>query len=341
MDNIVQQKGKIRIYACGGTAINIAAQLSAMVYNNDIMADIEIVAIDTSLANMAIPGAERLDKYVIPGLKGSGKLRTENIEPIKAAVPEIMHLHKPLDFNITLSSGCGGTGSVLAPLIMGRLMAAKAPRLALTVGGTLDLTETQNTLRTIQSYEGQVKKYGLPVNMLYLQNSPTMTEAKVDETMASAIQYLAVLFSMRNHRIDGKDLENWLDYTNVIQTREPQLSAFTIVVREAKDQSVGEEIDKLGQPISVATLIPAGGASYLKKTPDYQKVGILPDMEDNGHGPNVLMNKSVYFVITEGSFPRIKAELDATIEECKADITTKRREPDKLVTAGDDDGMTY
>lgn len=341
MENNIAPKGKIRLYACGGAAINIAMQLASLSYKSEIMADIDIALIDTSKANLMQPNIDSYDKYLIEGLDGSGKVRALNAEPIKAALPEILHLHKPQELNIVLSSASGGSGSVIAPLLAGKLLERDQTTLALAVGGTADLTEIRNTLRTIQSYEGQVKKNNAPLALLYLQNSVTQSEAKVDETVVTTINYLAVLFSRRNHRMDTKDLKHWLRYTDVITTRTPALSAFTIVVRSAGDMSINQEIEKLGHPISVATLAPRNAITTLTNTPEYQTVGILPDMEDDGQGPNVLTGKAVYFVITDGPFPKIKAELNTKMEELEANIVMKRKQQDAVVAEVDADGMTY
>ncbi len=199
----VQPKGRLTLYAAGGSAINIARQLNGIGVNKNVTADFDIVMIDTSRSNLAtVP--ENIDRYLVEGLDGSGKVRSENSGEISKHIKQILQDHKPGDAVLLLSSGAGGSGSVIAPLLMSRLLELKIPAIALMIGSTSSKLEAENTLKTMKSYEAIAQKHQAPVIMSYLQNSDTMLRSEVDRRMIYNITSLGLLFSRRNRELDSK-----------------------------------------------------------------------------------------------------------------------------------------
>lgn len=100
---------KVRLYACGGSAVNIAHAYSAGqdIGEDEATAGLDIAYIDTSKSNLRTNIAS--DKiYLVSDLDGSGKLRSSNYAKLQECSKEILHQHRPADLNIVLHSGGGG-----------------------------------------------------------------------------------------------------------------------------------------------------------------------------------------------------------------------------------------
>lgn len=316
--NEVQPKGRVVVYACGGAAINIARQLNNVAINKAVSADFEIVMVDTSRSNLSsVP--DNIDCYLVEGLDGSGKVRSENSGEITKHIKQILQDHKPGDANIILSSGAGGSGSVIAPLLTSRLLELKIPAIVLMVGSTSSKLEAENTLKTMKSYEAIAAKHTAPVIMSYLQNSDNLPRAEVDRRMIYNITSLGILFSRRNRELDSKDLQNWLRY-NSVTSYQAQLATLSIFWHdpsaEAKSKNtIADSLAKVGNIISVATLAPDGVSTTLPKIPEYQTVGILSDEPTVDVGTDPLKGKILNYVISDGMLPQYVKGLNTFLAE--------------------------
>ena len=132
MSDVINVKPRtIRMYACGGAAIN---QLRA--YRDNHPADPEAHGdekysfIDTSFANLG--GTSVSETFTLKDADGSGSDRRKNAALIKAALPEIMMNHQPGDFNIVIFSLSGGTGSTSGPIILEELLKSGKNAIAIT-----------------------------------------------------------------------------------------------------------------------------------------------------------------------------------------------------------------
>lgn len=293
-------KGRTRVYACGGAAINIIAKLGSLSINAELLSDFEVALIDTSRSNLQAhsKGAEC---YLLEGLDGSGKVRSENHGAISERIKEILQKHKAGDLNIVLSSGAGGSGSVIGPLLASELLARSIPVIVLMVGSTASTKEAENTLKTLMSYESIAKLRQAPVVMNYLQNSPELPRGEVDKQMLSTITYLGLLYSRRNRELDTKDLHNWLRYTAPITSFEPHLSSLSVLWHTEGDPQLKIDLSKLGNIISVATLVSENMSTDLPVTPEYQASGILPAGKDTAAQ---LAGKVLNYIIADGLVPQ-------------------------------------
>jgi hypothetical protein len=318
MNQVVTQtpaKGRTRIYACGGAAINIVAGLKNTTVNRDLVSDFEVVLVDTSRSNLSAHSREA-ECYLVEGLDGSGKVRSENSGAIAERVKDILQQHKPGDLNIILSSGAGGSGSVIGPLLASELLARGVAVIILMVGSTASKLEAENTLKTLKTYEAISQKRDMPVVMHYLQNSPTLIRAKVDQSMISTISYLGMLYSRRNRELDTKDLQNWLNFSkDGLTSFGAQLAVLTILWHDQADGDNTEmksDLAKLGNIISVATLAPEGVNTDLPQAPEYQTVGILPQIKDGGEQ---LAGKVISYVISDGLLPQFTKGLNGFLSD--------------------------
>jgi hypothetical protein len=307
-------KGRIRIYACGGAAINITSQIGKFRINPDMMANFEPVQIDTSVSNLG-DHTIGVETYLLPKTKGSGKDRTENLALAREHTKPILKAHPPLDLNIVISTGAGGSGSVLAPSLVNELLATGQQTIVLLIGATASRREINNTRETIKNYREIAIGRQAPVVMHYLQNSANLPREKVNEHMLSAISYLGLLFSNRNSELDPMDLRNWLFFTKSTVTTglKPELFNLNILLRGGQQDPNGalfeEELDRLGNVLSVATLARQGIHTDLPEDymPEYQAVGFVPNLS----GSSAFEGTSVNYLITDGLLPEILADLRA------------------------------
>jgi len=298
-------KGRMRLYAAGGAPINIVGELDSVQINPDLLAEFHIVQIDTSPSNLT-SRSSNVENYLmaIPNkVDGGGKNRTENEALIEEHVKPILKAHPPMDVNIVLSTGSGGSGSVIATKLVNELLLRGETVIVLLIGTIGSRIEANNSIDTIKNYEQIAKVRNAPVVMHYMQNSKTMPREKVNEHMRSTICWIGMLFSRRNIGLDSMDLRNWLYFTRpeVIKGLKAQVYSLTVLLRElteAGDDKFEEELDRLGNVLSVATLARTGKPTEMPEDfiPEYHTDGFVPDIKDSAPFNNTTVN----FVIADG-----------------------------------------
>lgn len=211
----------LRIYAAGGAAINIVRE----VYrpegqgNEPGFANMEITFLDTSRSNM--PKNADKDFYLVQSVgeakvDGSGKVRSTNYDAVQIAIPEILHRHPASDLNIVVHSASGGSGSIIAPLLVQELLEQRKQVIVLMIGSTTCIQEIKNTINTILSYQGISTLKNRPVIAHYLENGRRPVSEN-DNSIRMAILLLAAVWSGENHGLDSRDLHHFLDYQYVSQ----------------------------------------------------------------------------------------------------------------------------
>lgn len=256
------------IYATGGAAINIIApQFSKYHSKKDPnFAEIHTYFIDTSRSNLT-PEIPEDCIYLIDNVDGSGKYRPSNIGVITESTQDILHKFKPSNVNIVVHSCSGGSGSTLGPTLVSELLARDETVIVVTVGSTSSRIETENTIKTLKSYEIISQKRGLPVINYYRENSVETPRGQVDAELQMAVLMLAVLFSGDNKELDKADLKNFINYQKVTSYK-PKLSLLDLFSEQiilGKNQSL----------VSVASLVDHSTSSETTIPTEYQAVGFL------------------------------------------------------------------
>jgi hypothetical protein len=259
----------MNIYACGGAGVNIGSIFSSFqktTKQNGRFAEINVYFIDTSKSNIN-SSVDKEKIYLIEGLDGSGKKRDSNYSVISECSKEILHRFKPADFNVVLHSASGGSGSVIGPVLTSELLSRDEVTACVLIGSTGSKIETQNTLKTLKSYEVISKKRETPVACFYRENSPTKQRSKVDFEIQNAINILALLFSGNNRELDTADLRNFINYNKVTSYK----TRLTLL-----DFLSGEIIIPKGQTlISLVTLVDDKTESDVAIPVEYQTVGFV------------------------------------------------------------------
>ena len=320
-------KGKARIYACGGAGINIGKKLEQFRGTSEAgVADLEITYIDTSRSNLdSTVSGEHC--YLLEGLDGSGKIRRDNYKAISDNTRKILQSFGPLDVNIIISSGSGGSGSVIAPSLATELLDNDQNVIVIVIGSSDSRIDIDNTLKTLKSYDAISQKRERPVVAAYFQNSAETSRSKVDESVVSVLFSLTTLFSRENRELDTRDLYNFLNYHRVTSFK-PKLVGLTVHIGDVP-------ADAMEDVITVASVVK--DEVSLSFIPEYRCVGyISPDVT-----PEIAQNLPMHFLTHNDSFAAVADALAEKLESLDK-VQKARIESKTVITSKDviaDDGM--
>lgn len=260
---------EMNLYCAGGCSMNIGSMFALYDTSKDKhFAALKTYFIDTSRSNLD----KRIDDdqlYIIDELDGSGKKRDRNYGTMSEKANEILHKFRPAKINIVLHSTSGGTGSTMAPILVSELLKRDAMVIVLAIGSTGSRIETENTIKTLKSYESISKLRSKPINVHYLENSASSPRGTVDADMKSAIGLLAGVYSGNNRELDTADIEHFLDYTKVT-SNPPRLSYMGFFEKEfpeLKGQYIQSLLSLTTNDISADVDVPV----------PYQAVAYIPD----------------------------------------------------------------
>ncbi len=302
------------IYASGGAGCNIVSNfLKQMTKESTGMTLFGCVYIDTSRSNLN-PDIPLSDTYLVDNLDGSGKLRASNYQALSDCSRDILLKHKPADINIVIGSASGGTGSVISPILVSQLLDRGEDVIVIAIGSTSSRIETENTLKTLKSYEMISQKRETPVIMAYRENSQKKPRADVDGEVEMLIATLAVMFSGNNRELDSSDLSNFLNYQKVTNFK-PKLSHLDIFsgnVTLTKGQAL----------VSLVTLMDSTSDAESGVLTDYQAVGFIPETAKAYLGQQL----PIHAAVVSGYFNGVAEALEAKIssyDEVRKSIVEK------------------
>jgi len=325
MQEVVNQKrGVMTVIGCGGTGINIATLLEKYSERaSENFAQMQIFKVDTSLANMH--GQSRDNFYHIKNadgsarsseqeLDGSGQKRDENAAHIKAAVPEILLKCKPGDITVVLSSGGGGSGSVVSPILTAELKRRGKNVISIVVGSRDTMKDIDNTIKTMKSFAQISKNSESPTIVGYeengsVTNGQVMSQRDVDQRVIQLISALSVLFSRQNSSLDSKDLEHWLNFQKVTE-----FSARMVGIHVLDRESSKNFKDQI---ISVATLFTENSGTALSDViPAYQcRAQLTSDLNELFENSNNRL--PLHYVLSDSVITKQIADLMQKFEDLR------------------------
>ena len=316
----------MKVYACGGFGVNIGDKLESIRSDNSGTLDsIDISYIDTSDANLRHNNIPKEYLYLIEGSNGSGKLRSQNYSLIKEQIKSFLINHKPEEFNVVVHSLSGGSGSVIAPIIVNELLSNNSNVIVVAISSDDSTIEIENSIKTIKSYVGISQKHQKPVPMIYYPND---TDRNVtNEKVKSSITLLGVYLNKNNHELDYSDITNFLNY-NKVTDNEPTL----VMGKFLKDK-----IDPIKNChfIAALTIAVEGQPTNTGYHVDYQAIGFA---DSSKLSKNVLDSLPNHFVLIDGCWPNVIANFENKLNEIKSIkesvVAKKIRVTDSL-----DDGM--
>lgn len=230
-ETIKKPVGQIRVYGCGGTGVKIASMFEPMRNQPEAgIANVQVTYVDTAFSDLQ-KDVKAKDCYLLRDTDGSGGLRRELSAAIIESVPELVQLHEPEELNIVVSSGSGGSGSVIAPSVTSELIRQGKQVIAVVVGDAHTAQWMNNTMGTIRSYNGISQVRGRTVPLAYFENTSENTEASVNIQVAQLVTGLSALWSRQNQGLDSKDLEHFLNPEKITDFP-PQLAMIKLYVKE-------------------------------------------------------------------------------------------------------------
>lgn len=316
--------GKMRIYGCGGAGINIA---SAFADGREYPASALIQAsfLDTSRSNIKAMVAED-QIYILPNVDGSGKIRSENHLSISGAIKDMLVKHKPADFNVVIFSASGGSGSVIGPLILKELISRGETAVAVVIGSSESQLTTKNTLNTLKSLEAICKQIHYPIVMHYQHNHRNLKRSEVDANLRFAVAALAILASRQNEGLDRQDLFNWVNYTRTTDLQ-PSVALLDVCLNN-------EEVNKVKNPVSIASLF---------ADPDQEPLDVTPEYHCDGYValPQEFQAVNMHFVISLDDVGSVAQGVSETLRNLD-EVHRSRLAPATIISKDDhitDDGM--
>lgn len=213
----------LNVYCCGGAGVNIGFLLRKVNFlNNPGYANMKIIFVDTAIANLRGRNIDGEEVYIIDGRDGSGGMRKENSKPIAACMDDILLRHPAARYNIVISSISGGSGSVIAPNLVSKLLAEDFLAVGIVIGDTSTGIFADNTVKTIQSFSTAVSKFAqktLPLTVVLNHN--TRPRVSVDNAVLQHVAYYAALFSETLMALDYSDIYNWIHQERVTGIKAP------------------------------------------------------------------------------------------------------------------------
>lgn len=213
-------KSELNIIVCGGAGINIAKQLKNSKYSEKV-AKATYVALDASGNNrlpeeLGIP----LERVPLSGdqkqlAQGSGKVKATNYAEAQPFVTRVMERYTPGIFNVVICSGAGGSGSMLATLVIRWLKQNGHSAVLAIITDHTSQVEMENSIKTMQSMAIQTgpTQLNAPINYMEFRNTPEKTRGEVDKELINKVSLYSLFATRDNEEQDVQDLLNILDYS--------------------------------------------------------------------------------------------------------------------------------
>lgn len=323
----LSEKSSIMVYGFGGCGTNVV--LSHTNVPNDPerfwYGEVDTCVIDSSKSNLH--ASKDVASTHLAGEDGMGKSREEAYKAFNGKEDTVLKDHPPADFNIIVTSAGGGTGNIMASLIMRKLDERGIPFVCILIGDTEYLKSCKNTLATIATLENQAADEDTngPINIIYLENSSVTDEYRGHRTDINVrveviIQQLSLLFSGKHYELDKKDIKRWLNYTTNNPDEETRL--MEVLILKEKDG-----VDLTAHANNVRTMVSLL-ASEDSNVPELNAI----DGTVGFYNEDVTKDKLVpsqHFITTSAHIDTIVTNLDkrcATLEQVKADMAEGDRE---------------
>lgn len=295
-----------QVYACGGTGAAAAARIAASI--SSCKNGENILVADTSDSNISKDQFPNV--FILPKLHseydGSGKLRAKNAEQIKKHVPTLLDQYPPKQYNIVISSGGGGSGSVFAPHIAQAIKEAGKICFIIITNNTGSLKTMENTVNTHKSYMNMNK--GRCVPMFVVDNYDV---SKADLIVDFIVSALDTLVNMNNYGLDGSDIYNFMNWDKVTDQ-----SAGPAIITVVKD-TIPQEIKGVITTITLASTMKEPSFDFV---PEYSAFGVYDSSLSNREGI-----PDTHFVISKVEYAAMFESIKNNLEKEKKRIENNKK----------------
>lgn len=322
-ENANPNVGQMRIYACGGTGMNIARYFEpARGEYHPGMAQVHPAYFDTSRSNVTAEISQE-NAYLLTksadgvDIDGGGKVRRLNAQEIVDAVKPFLNRFEPMDLNVVIFSSAGGSGSVFGPSLIGELLQRGERVVGLVVGSVASGKEVENAVNSFKTLDNISRNtVGAPLVIAYEQNGPDSPRGHVDQIMQTLASQLSILTSRQNDELDRQDILHALrpdkafDYEARVLTMEIFVDNKTLETEAAAG----------AQFVSVASLYQNRESTPTSATPAYAAVGYMPQAlfagvrDDTKRGQ---IPKTLHYAVRQDDFNKIFQDLKSKDSELR------------------------
>lgn len=194
----------MNLYACGGTGVNIAKKVKDGIAN--------VIYVDSSKSN--IKSVKSSQVYLIEGMEGAGKYRRATYDEFLPVANDVLIKFKPSDeLNIVLGGLSGGSGSVIAPMLVSKLIEAGKTVIVIGIESLTSFKEIENAIDTLKTYKGISTLQKKSVALFYLTNE---VRKETDDKAIWFINLMAVIVDKtKTEEFDTSDLANFVNFDKV------------------------------------------------------------------------------------------------------------------------------
>lgn len=302
----------INVYCCGGAGSNIGKAINGT--------DSKVCYVDTSISNLK--GVDVDDIYLVEDRDGAGQLRSNTYAWFRGLEEEVLIRFKPSDtLNVIVHSLGGGSGSVIGPMLA-REMINRGHRVIVIAIESRDSTKRiQNTLATLQTYQGVVNSLKSSVSLMYVEND---RRKQADEEILTFIELMSVITNKEHvDEFDTEDINNFINFDNVTDY-DPGVGIISLI------KSKGGESVRGTATVSTIYITTDKDSSIEDNIPDYLTTCYLVSDRYN-------LYKEVRINNTIGALALLVEDLNKDLEKLSDD-----RKINKIKTVeveASDDGM--
>lgn len=335
MTDLERASGTIRVYACGGCGINLGKKLALQSDSR-----LDIAYIDSSNSNLS--GIGTADQtYLIENMDGAGKLREKTYEAYQSEVQPTLTMFPPSKtLNIVISSLSGGTGSMIAPLLVRELLARDQIVIVIAIPTFTSTIELKNTIGTLKTYNNFSVRAGKPIAMAYCD---TGRRSEVDNEVMAIVDLFALITNRsKTEEFDAADLYNYVNYHLVTKgipvgitrimlgrNRLPNMDDHEVVNLEGESSKA-----HINRHIVSSILVTADRDSeFVGVKPEYPATVIITDenfVNNDKRTDDIRVDNVV------GVLPELLAKVEQSYKDANDRLETARINTIEVVTTDDD-----
>jgi hypothetical protein len=252
----------VRVFLCGGTGVNIGKKIKSAV---------DLVYIDTSTSNLKTVDKDLI--MLVEDMDGAGKLRSNTYEKFKDIADDVLIKFKPSnELNIVISSLSGGSGSVISPLIVKRLLEDNKNVLVLAIDSKHSVIEINNTIKTLKTFKSVSNTINKNVSIVYFDN---VNRTEIDNKCVSTVELMTLLVDKhRTEEFDISDLHNFLNFDKVTDTK-PNVSFVELRANDTIEQEKNTSL------VSTILLTKDRNSTITSTLPEYLATCVVTDKDYN------------------------------------------------------------
>lgn len=197
------------LWACGGTGINVSAQIKAKPLTQALK-DAHVIGIDSSDAN---DSSDLFDIHRIEGLQGAGKDAGKIMDKVRPFTKALVASEKPGDHNIVVVNISGGSGRGIAFQLVRELLEKDAIVILAMISDFTSVTEKENSIKQRTGLVNMINQLGKPICFMEFNEDPEKTRGEVNEEIIQGIALASIFLSKHKSEMEVSDLGNLFNYS--------------------------------------------------------------------------------------------------------------------------------